>query len=146
MTNIYSSLCKVETVTRLLKFFSSSLPVFYFMTGFYEKRLRPVLKPNLVVEIEIIPSCLTANLDLYIYIHLITSFTFKLSSLKLNSRLGNNNSGQIVKIMYYRIYNCVQNCENENACSGNFVKSCSAVVIFTAFESNQTASTGLSSF
>ena len=67
VTSIYFSLCKVETATRLLKFFSSSLPVFYFMTGLYEKRLRPVLKPNLVVEIETIPSCLTANLDLYIF-------------------------------------------------------------------------------
>ena len=46
--------------------------------------------------------------------------------------------------MYYSIYNCVQNCENENARSENFVKSCSAVVIFTAFESTYTASTGLS--
>ena len=43
--------------------------------------------------------------------------------------------------MYYSVYNCVQNCENENACSENFVKSCSAVVIFAAFESNHTAST-----
>ena len=56
-----------------------------------------------------------------------------------------NNFGQIVSIMYYSIYNCVQNCENENACSENFVRSCS-VVIFTAFESNYSASTGLSSF
>ena len=49
-------------------------------------------------------------------------------------------------IMYYSIYKCVQNCENENACSENFVKPCSAVVIFTVFESNDTASTGLSGF
>ena len=34
----------------------------------------------------------------------------------------------------------------ENACSENFVKSCSAVVIFTVFESSHTARTGLSSF
>ena len=63
----YNTPGKVETATRLLKFFSSSLPVFYFMIGLYEKRLRPVFKPNLVVEIETIPSCLTANLDLYIF-------------------------------------------------------------------------------
>ena len=61
-------------------------------------------------------------------------------------RLQENNSGQIVRIMRNSIYNCVQNCENENACSEIFVKSRSAVVIFTAFESNYTASTGLSSF
>ena len=36
-------------------------------------------------------------------------------------------------VMYYSIYNCVQICERENACSEN---SCSAVVIFPAFESN----------
>ena len=64
----------------------------------------------------------------------------------INSRLQKNNPGQIVRIMYHSIYNCVQNCGNENACSENFVKSCSAVVIFNAFESNYTASTGLSSF
>ena len=62
-----------------------------------------------------------------VYIHLITSSTFKLFSSKisskLNSRLQKNKSGQIVRIMYY------------------FVTSCSAVVIFTAFESNCTAST-----
>ena len=48
--------------------------------------------------------------------------------------------------MYYGIHNCVQICENENVFSENFVKSCSVVVIFTAFESNCIASTGLSEF
>ena len=37
-------------------------------------------------------------------------------------------------------------CENENARFENFVKSCSTVVIFTAFESNHTVGTGLSTF
>ena len=90
--------------------------VFYCISN--QKRLRPVLKPNLIVEIETIPWCLTkcfANLELYF--HLTTSFTFKLSVSKLNKFASSkNNSGQTVKIQYYRIYNCVQNCKNEHAC------------------------------
>ena len=35
---------------------------------------------------------------------------------------------------------------NMRECSENFVKACSAVVNFTVFESNHTASTGLLSF
>ena len=60
----------------------------------------------------------------------------------MNSNLQKNNSGSIVRIMYYSIHNCIQICENENGCSEKFAKSCSAVVSFTALESNCTASTG----
>ena len=86
----------------------------------YNKSMkRPVLKPNLVVKID---KMLCRSL--VVYIHLITSSTFKLSSSKLiNSSLQKNNSGQIVRIMYYSVYNCFHNCENEIACSENFVKS-----------------------
>ena len=56
-------------------------------------------------------------------------------------------SGQTVKIPYYRFITVFKIVKmNMRACSENFVKSCSAVAIFTAFESNHTASKGLSSF
>ena len=50
ITVIHSSLCKVETATRLLKFF------LHLCQSVYDKRC--VLKPILVAEIVIIPCCL----------------------------------------------------------------------------------------
>ena len=50
ITVIHSSLCKAETATRLLKFF------LHPCESVYDKK--PVVKPILVVEIEIIPWCL----------------------------------------------------------------------------------------
>ena len=59
---IHSSLCNVETATRLLKCLSSSLQ------SVYDKRR--VLKPILVAEIEIIPWCLMlSNLSTPVHLY-----------------------------------------------------------------------------
>ena len=126
MTVLDSSFCTVETITWLWKFLSSSLPQCLCQeheeTCSQTKSRRRNRNYFLVYD-KMLCKCWV------VYIHLITSSTFELSSSKLNKFTSS-------KELFY-----VKNCENGNACSENFVKSCSAFVISTAFESNHTADT-----
>ena len=82
ITDVQSSLCKVETVTRLLKFF------LHLCQSVYDER--PVLKPILVVKIEIIPWCLIfSNLSTPVHLY----YCPQIKSIHVFKRA--NNSGQI---------------------------------------------------
>ena len=93
----------------------------------YDKRR--VLKPILVSEIEIIPWCLIfSNLSTPVHLY----YRSQIKSIHVFKTI------ILVKLVFI--------VKMKMQDKKTVVKSRSAVVIFTAFESNHTASTGLSSF